>query len=259
MSFLRDLANVWSDFLPLLRWWDLIDILLVAILVYQAFLILRGTRAFQIVLGLILLFLFFWISDRFEIRTVRAILGSIFENSILILILLFHTEIRRALSQFGKTSFFSTRDLSQASQVFEEIVKSCLSLANKKIGALIVIEREADIMDFVEAGLTIDAEISKEILTSIFIPVSPLHDGAVIIRKGRIFKAGCLLPLSLNPLVSKSLGTRHRAALGITEETDAICIVISEENGSIAFAAHGKITHDLDASQLRKILSESFS
>ncbi len=240
----------------MIRFWDLIDIVLVSFLIYQIFLILKGTRAFQIVLSFLILAGLYWLSDRFEIRTVRAILSSIFDNWILILILLFHPEIRRALAQFGKTSWLSTKDTGAMSQTMEELMKSCISLANKKIGALIVIEREADITDFIESGQSIDSELSKELLTSIFLPVSPLHDGAVLIRKGRIDRAGCLLPLSLNPLISKTLGTRHRAALGVTEETDAICLVVSEENGSVSVAGSGKITHDLDAAQLRNYLVE---
>lgn len=247
----------WTDFLEFVRWWDVIDILLVSVLIYQAFLLLKGTRALQTFFALSFLFLLFWFSDRFEIRTVRAILGSLFENWILILILLFHQDIRRALSSFGQTRFFSRQlDLEQG-QVVEEIVRSCVSLANKKIGALLVMERVADVSDFIEAGVDLDAKVSRELLTSIFIPVSPLHDGAVLIRDSRIIKAGGFLPLSLNPLVSKALGTRHRAALGITEETDAVCVVVSEEKGSISYASSGRITHDLESSQLRKMLMES--
>jgi DNA integrity scanning protein DisA with diadenylate cyclase activity len=119
------------------------------------------------------------------------------------------------------------------------------------------VEREADLSDFIEAGEVLDSRVSKDVLTSLFLPVSPLHDGAAVIRKGRIFMAGCFLPLSLNPLISKALGTRHRAALGITEETDAICLVISEEKGSVSFASAGKISHDLEAGQLRKLLTEA--
>lgn len=243
----------------MVRWWDLIDIFLVTVLIYQALSLLRGTRALQIFFALAFLFLLFWFSDRFEIRTVRAILGSLFENWILILILLFHQDIRRALSQFGQTEFFSRFGVNQQGQTVEEVIRSCVSLANKKIGALLVIERVADVSEFIEAGVELDAKVSREILTSIFIPVSPLHDGAVLIRDSRIVKAGGFLPLSLNPLVSKSLGTRHRAALGITEETDAICLVVSEEKGSISYASSGKITHDLEASQLRKLLMEALS
>lgn len=239
------------------RWVDLIDIALVAVIIYQAFVLLKGTRALQTALGLALVFLLFWVAERFEIRTVRAILGSLFENWILILILIFHQDIRRALSQFGKAQFFHIQDNQEQRQVIEELVRSCVSLANKKIGALMVLEREADISEFIEAGEDVDAKLSKEMLTSIFLPVSPLHDGATLIRKARIAKAGCFLPLSLNPLVSKSLGTRHRAALGITEETDALCLVVSEEKGTISFAQSGKIVHDLDSAQLRKTLMKA--
>lgn len=226
-------------------------------MIYQTLLLLKGTRAIQIIVGLALLFVVFWTADRFQLLTLRAALGSIFENWILILILIFHQDIRRALSRMGRTSLFSARSAAESSQIVEEIVRSTTSLANKKIGALMVIVREANIEEFVEAGQEVDAKLTKETLTSIFLPVSPLHDGAVIISGGRIQKAGCFLPLSLNPLVSKSLGTRHRAALGITEETDAICIVVSEEKASISYASNGKITHELDGPQLRKLLMEA--
>jgi len=252
-----DIVQFWREFHPLLRWWDLIDILVVAFFIHQAFQFLKGTRAFQLFLTLSLLFLFFWIAERFQVRTVRAVLGSLFENWVILIVLLFHQDIRRALTQFGTRSFWSKSSKIDQSQVAEELVRAAVSLANKKIGALIVVEREAELSDFIEAGELVDSVLAKDILTSLFLPVSPLHDGAVVIRKGRLFMAGCFLPLSLNPLISKSLGTRHRAALGITEETDAICIVVSEEKGSISYAAHGKITHDLEAGQLRKSLLEA--
>jgi len=252
-----DLLQFWIELIGSVRWWDLVDIFMVSLLIYQAFLLLKGTRALQIFFALSFLFLMYWVSHEFEIRTVRAILGSLFDNWILILILLFHQDIRRALSQFGGSSFFSKSVFLEQGQVIEEIVRSCVSLANKKIGALLVIERVADVSEFTEAGVDLDAKVSRELLTSIFLPVSPLHDGAVIIRDSRVVKAGGFLPLSLNPLVSKALGTRHRAALGITEETDAVCIVVSEEKGSLSYASSGKITHDLEASQLRKMLMGS--
>lgn len=257
---LASLGDFFFSYVPIrLRWMDLVDIALVSVLIYQAFLWLKGTRALQTALGLVLIFALFWLSDRFELRAFRAILGSLFENWILIFILIFHQDIRRALSKFGKTSFFNTDASQEQQQVIEELVRSCVSLANKKIGALIVIEREADVSEFIEAGEEVDARLSKEILTSLFLPVSPLHDGATLIRKARVAKAGCFLPLSLNPLISKSLGTRHRAALGITEETDAVCIVVSEEKGSISLSEHGKIVHDLDSAQLRKALTAALS
>jgi len=251
------MLQFWKDYIGVIRLFDVLDIIIVAVLIYQALLLLKGTRALQIFAGLSLLFIFFWLSERFELRTLRAVLGSIFENWILILILLFHQDIRRALSRVGRTSFFRTSSTMNTGQAVEEVVKGVVSLANKKIGALVVLEREADVSDFIEAGVELDAILSKEALTSVFMPVSPLHDGAVIIRHGRLSRAGCFLPLSLNPLVSKTLGTRHRAALGITEETDAVCIVVSEEKGSLSFASSGRITHDLDAPQLRRLLTEA--
>lgn len=253
------LYSFWSDYFALVRWFDVIDILLVAILIYQAFLLLKGTRALQIFIGLSLVFILYWMADRFELRTLRAVLGSIFQDWILILILLFHQDIRRALSKVGKASFFKAPTKFEQGQMVEELIRGLSSLANKKIGALVVLEREADIAEFIEAGVQMDCKLSKEVLSSIFMPVSPLHDGAAVIREGRISIAGCFLPLSLNPLVSRTMGTRHRAALGITEETDAICIVVSEEKGSLSFAVSGKITHDIDAAQLRKMLSELIS
>lgn len=179
-------------------------------------------------------------------------LGFVFNNLFIILILIFQQEIRRALSRMGQTPLFSPLLSSRDGQVIEELIKAVVSLSNRKIGALIVIENRADVLDFVEAGNLLDAQMDRELLTSIFMPVSPLHDGAVIVRKGRIHMAGCFLPLTLNPSVSKAVGTRHRAGVGLTEETDAICVIVSEENGQISLASRGKISHGLDQAQLRK-------
>lgn len=247
---------LFRDFGPTIRWADLVDIVLVTFLIYRLLLFIKGTRAVQILSGLSLLFVIFWIADRFEIRALRTILSNVFDNLFIIFIVIFQNDIRRVFSQVGKRSLIGVKDQVKEGQFIEELVKSCVSLANKKIGALIVLEREADVLDFIESGIIVDATLSKETLTSVFLPVSPMHDGAVLIRKGRIHMAGCFLPLTLNPLISKSMGTRHRAALGITEETDAICIVISEENGSLSFASHGKIVHDIDGAALRKKILE---
>jgi diadenylate cyclase len=201
--------------------------------------------------------LIYSVSFYVEARTTRALLGSVFDNLFIIFIILFQQDIRRVLSQVGKTPFLTKAESFKDGSLIEEIIKSAVSLANKKIGALMVIERQADVSDFIESGIVVDSHLSKEVLTSIFLPVSPLHDGAVVIRKGRIYMAGCFLPLTLNTMASKSFGTRHRAALGITEETDAICIVVSEENGSISMASGGRIVHSVDGNQLRKLLLEA--
>jgi len=246
-----------SELFRFLRWADILDILIVSFIVYRVALLIKGTRTSQILMGLVFLFLIFWGATKLEIRTVRAVLGYLFDNLFIILVLIFQQEIRRALSQIGQTSFFASVSGTKEGKTVEEVTKSATSLANKKIGALIVLENRADVMDFVEPGTLMDSNLDREILTSIFMPVSPLHDGAVIIRKGRIHMAGCFLPLTLNPSVSKAVGTRHRAAIGLTEETDAVCVVISEENGGVSVAVNGKITHNLDSTQLRKSLIEA--
>lgn len=240
-----------------IRWGDLLDILIVAFIVYRLLLLIKGTRTAQILIGLIFLFLVYWVANRLEIRTVRAVLGYLFDNLFIILVLIFQQEIRRALSQVGQTPLFAASSGMKEGQVIEEIVKSAVTLSNKKIGAIMVIENRADVLDFVEPGTLVDGNLDRDLLTSIFMPVCPLHDGAVIVRNGRIHMAGCFLPLTLNPAVSKSVGTRHRAAVGLTEETDAVCVVISEENGGVSVAAHGKMTHNLDANQLRKVILDS--
>lgn len=246
-----------GEMIPQFRLLDAIDILLVAVIFYRSLLLIKGTKTVQILLNLGLLALLYWVSIRVEARTTRAFLGGVFDNAFIIFIILFQQDIRRVLSQVGRAPFLLRSDSSKDGTLIEELIKSAVSLANKKIGALIVIEKQAEVSDFVESGVPIDSQVSKEMLTSIFLPVSPLHDGAVVIRKGRIHMASCFLPLTLNAMTSKSIGTRHRAAIGLTEETDAVCLVISEENGSVSVASSGRIVHNLDAAQLRKVLLES--
>ncbi len=254
--FSQTINSLLHDLAPVFRFWDLVDILLVAFIAYRVLLFLKGTRAIQILVTLGGLFLLFWVSEQFEVRTFRAILGKLFDNLFIIFIVLFQNDLRRAFSQLSHTPFFSNSNSLKDSYLIEELIKSCVSLSNKKIGALIVIERQADVLDFVEPGILVDSLLSKELLTSIFLPVSPVHDGAVLIRKGRVHMAGCFLPLTLNPMSSKTVGTRHRAAVGLTEETDALCIVVSEETGAISLASRGRIAHTLDPAQLRKSLLE---
>ncbi len=257
MQGFESLWQMGLSVIPALRIWDLIDIAIVAFIVYRSLLLIKGTRTVQILVALGVLALVYSISNYVEARTTRALLASIFDNLFIIFIILFQQDIRRVLSQVGRTPFLTRSDSTKDANLIEELIKSSVSLANKKIGALIVIERMADVSDFIESGVSVDSQLSKEVLTSIFLPVSPLHDGAVIIRKGRISMAGCFLPLTLNTMASKQFGTRHRAALGITEETDAICLVVSEENGAVSVASGGRIIHNLDAAQLRKVLLES--
>jgi diadenylate cyclase len=249
-----DFIGALSDFTSFFRWWDVFDILIVALVIYQVLLLIKGTQTLQIIIGLIFLFVVYWIASQFEMRTLQSMFGNIFDNFLIILILLFHAEIRRGLSSVGRAPFFKSSEKSAETKTIEELVKSCVSFSNKKIGVLVVVERQANVLDFIEAGTMIDSQLSRDVLTSIFMPVSPLHDGAVLVRRGRVHMARCFLPLTINPNVSKAVGTRHRAAIGLTEETDALCIIVSEENGTISLAQEGKIMHNLDQAQLRKRL-----
>ena len=199
-----------------------------------------------------------WLSNvrDFELFSTHWILRSFFNNLPLIIIVLFQSEIRKALTQLGKGPFFSNIPKYAETELIEELVRTCISLANKKIGALIVIERKADLTNFLETGIVLDAKVSRELITSVFLPISPIHDGAIIIRKGKISKAGSFLPLTIDPKISKTYGTRHRAAIGLTEEVDAVVIVISEEKGTVTVAVGGKISKPLDSIALRKMITE---
>lgn len=242
-----------------LRLWDLVDILLVAFVIYRIFLLIKGTRALQMLVGLAILVITYVVSQVFELFTLHWILNAFLSSIILVVVVLFQNEIRRALAHVGMNPFLSSRE-GQASgaQVIEELMKASVSLANKKIGALIVLERETDLRDYVEEGVRIDGALSKELLLSIFLPYSPIHDGAALVRGGRILWAGCFLPLTTRANVDKDFGTRHRAALGITEETDAVVIVVSEERGAISVVLNGRVTRDLDGATLRRVLLNLF-
>lgn len=240
------------DYLVSLRWQDVLDILLVAFIIYEIILFIRGTRAVQMVAGLGILIVIYFIAREMGLQTLHWLLGTFLSSIFLVVVIVFQDDIRRALMQVGRTPFL--RVDTATLQVLEEVVRSAVSLSNKGIGGLIALEREAGLKDYLESGILIDARVSREILLSIFYPTSPIHDGAVIIRNGRLSHAGCFLPLSTNPFLSKKLGTRHRAAIGLTEHTDAVAVVISEETGTISVAIDGKITRDLDAATLRNLL-----
>ncbi|NOY63898.1 MAG: TIGR00159 family protein [Nitrospirae bacterium] len=242
-----------------LRWQDLLDILIVAFIIYRLLLIIKGTRAVQMLIGLGVLLVVLLISDILRLHTLYWIIQSFWAQVVLALIILFQPEIRKALAHMGETPFF--QPLASASELksFDEIVRAAISLASRKIGALIVIEREDSLNDFVEIGTPLDAKVTKEILLSIFHPTSPIHDGAVIIREERIVAAGCFLPITLRSDLDRSLGTRHRAAIAITEETDAVVIIISEEKGLISIAYEGKLEGPMDMGTLRDVLTSLFT
>jgi diadenylate cyclase len=185
--------------------------------------------------------------------TLNWLLTNVINYLVLIIIILFQHDIRRALTQVGRNPFLAQGNV-EAPTIIEEIVMACVLMANRRTGALLAIERRTGLNNYLEIGVNLDAEISKELLQSIFSPRTPLHDGAVIIQHGRVAAAGCFLPLTMNEDIPQTLGTRHRAALGLTEETDAVVIVVSEETGTISLVVEGEITHNLDAKALRSEL-----
>jgi uncharacterized protein (TIGR00159 family) len=232
--------------------WDTLDILLVAAAVYWLLLLIKGTRAAQMTLGLLVLVLLYLLIERLELPTLGLLLDNFFRWGVLIVIVIFQADIRRALSRVGKGFF--TAGPRQKALAIEEVVRACQSLAQRRVGSLIVIERELSLEEYLELGTGLDAELTRDLLIAIFLPYSPLHDGAVLIRQSRIAAAGCILPLALRNNLPSTLGTRHRAAIGIAEETDAIAVVVSEETGRMSLVVGGEISEDLEGSMLRQAL-----
>jgi len=236
--------------------WDLADITLVALVLYYVLLLIRGTRAMQMGIGLVFVFVIYQFAKRMGLITLYTMLDTLLTSLVLIIVVIFQHDIRRALMRFGQRPWFTAIRAEVEEQVVDEVVKAATALANKRIGGLIAFEREAILEQFIEPGTRLDAAVSKELLFSIFIPSfeNPMHDGAVIIRDGRIWQAGTFLPLTASPKLDRTLGTRHRAAVGLSEETDAVVVVISEERGAISLCFNGNIARNLDAASLRKTL-----
>lgn len=243
------------DILKNFTWLDFLDIILVAFLIYRIILLLKGTKMIRLLTGFAILLILYLVARISGMAAFSKILDNLVGSIILIIVIIYQHEIRRALFAFGKRRSVTDQP-EEVPQLIEELAMAADALAGKKIGALIVLEGEMDIDNFVEVGTEIDAKVTCELITSIFLPYSPIHDGAVIIRNGKLTKAGCFLPLTRNPLISKALGTRHRAAIGLAERTDAVVIVVSEETGKISIAADGRITYDVDIISLRKTLKK---
>ncbi len=248
--------NFWLIFFNI-RWQDVVDILVVAFIIYQIFLLIKGTRAVQILIGLAVIFLAFLIARKVELLTLHWILNSFLSSVILVIIILFKTEIRRVLAQVGRSPFVRTP--AETLQTIEEIIKAAVYLSSHLTGALIVMERQTGLNDYVRTGTLIDARVSWELLVSIFHTQSPIHDGAVIIQNSKVTAAGCYLPLTRNTKVSKSFGSRHRAALGLTDEADSAIVVVSEETGRISVAINGRFTRGLDSTTLKRVLQTLFA
>jgi len=249
-AWLADLwTTLWENFDP---WRDLADIAVVAFCIYWLLMRIRGTRAAQVALGLLILVLAWRVSDLLQLATMGFLLDRFLSSGLLILIVIFQGDIRRALSRVGRGLFSPSS--AEDPHTIAEIVRTAQGLAQRGLGALLVIERNEQTDEFIEGGTRVDAEISRELLLALFQSRSPLHDGAVVVRRGRVISAGVILPLAVRGDLPAELGTRHRAAMGLTEECDALVVVLSEETGRISLVFGGELHEDLDPASLRRAL-----
>lgn len=240
---------------------DIIDILIVSYVIYKGIMLVQGTRAVQLLKGIVVIVLIWLLSVWFSLNTLNWLMNEMITVGVLAVIVIFQPELRRALEQLGRGRLFtrgnSTEVDAEFSQHIAEVIKAVNFLSRRKIGALIVFERQTGLSEYIESGIEMKARISSELLINIFIPNTPLHDGAVIVRHQQIMAGGCYLPLSENPFISKELGTRHRAAIGLSEVSDAICVVVSEETGQISLAINGQVVRDIkDESLISKLHEE---
>lgn len=245
-----------------LRFTDLIDILLVSFAIYKALVFIRDTRTMHLVKGLLVFVIIMQVSYMLDLHTIHYLLSNILQVGILAILIVFQPEFRRGLEQIGRTSmgkwfnFEEQKNTQEKTQTIAEIAKSCQYMSKRRIGALIIIEREIKLNDIIETGIKLNADVSSELLVNIFIPKTPLHDGAVIVRENKISAAACFLPLSQNPNLSKELGTRHRAGLGMSEESDAVVVIVSEETGNISIAVNGELNVNTNGELLAKNLTK---
>jgi diadenylate cyclase len=240
---------------------DIADMAIVAFVFYKLYMLIRETRAEQLIKGILVLLVATQISEWLQLHVLNWILRNTMTVGLIALLIVFQPELRRALEYIGRTKFFTKSivdiQFEEIKAVVEEVTEAAGSLSRQKIGALIVIEKNTGINEVVETGTIINGKVSIGLLINIFMPNTPLHDGAVIIRRNEVLAAGCFLPLTENASLSKELGTRHRAGLGITERSDAVVVIVSEETGVISVAENGKLTRFLDVNTLRSRLMES--
>ncbi|HVN97232.1 MAG TPA: diadenylate cyclase CdaA [Syntrophorhabdaceae bacterium] len=244
----------WQDATDILR--DVIDILIVSFIIYRTFLLIKGTRAIQLILGLVIVMFVFALAKQFGLFTIGWIFNSFVSSIIFVIVVIFQDDIRRLLLALGRSPFFKKITYVQETLFYDELVNACVVMAKRRTGSLIVIEREVGLEEFMEVGVRFDAEVNTELIVSVFQHGSPIHDGAMIIREGRIKAAGCVLPLTSNDEVDKSFGTRHRAGMGITEVTDAVALIVSEERGVVSYTYRGEIFPNVSGDELKKVLRE---
>ncbi|UVI29771.1 diadenylate cyclase CdaA [Paenibacillus spongiae] len=252
MNYFADLT--WKQWIK-----DIVDIAIVSYIIYKLFVLVRGTRAVQLLKGIFVLVGTWAISTWFNLYTLKWLMNQMFTFGVVTVLIIFQPELRRALEQLGRGKLFSRSSVVErdVSDRISEIIKSINYMAKRKIGALIVFERDTGLSDYIESGIQMESIVSSELLINIFIPNTPLHDGAVIVRGNQIMAAGCYLPLSENPFISKELGTRHRAGIGVTEVCDAVSIIVSEETGQVSLAVGGMIVRDIkEESLISKLFEE---
>jgi diadenylate cyclase len=240
---------------PPMGWWDLVDIAIVSFLVYEFLKLIRGTRAVQMGVGTLFIVAMFYISRLAPLQTVNWLIRNMGFYLAFAAIVIFQSDIRRALAHFGQAPFFRYFNRQEAAdETIEEVVVAATMLSSQKVGAIIAVEREIGLRNYIESGIPLDAMLTYDLLVTIFHPGSALHDGAVIIQENRVAAAACFLPLTVNPQISRELGTRHRAAIGLTEEGDAVAVIVSEETGFISVAIDGRIDRRLSPEDLRSRL-----
>jgi diadenylate cyclase len=237
---------------------SILDIVLVAVIIYEFLALIKGTRAALMLVGVAALGLAFYLSRLGELTTLNWMISTLLPYAVFALIVIFQAEIRQVLARLGRRLTLS-RSSSTEGDVYDDIVLASNLFSQNQTGALIVIEREVGLRTYIESGVPLDAKLSYDLLATVFRPSAPLHDGAVIVQGDRIAAAACFLPLSMNPVLSTQMGTRHRAGIGVTEETDAIAVIVSEETGAVSLAVGGKIDRDLTIEQLREHLGQLLS
>ncbi|WP_025691963.1 diadenylate cyclase CdaA [Paenibacillus zanthoxyli] len=251
MSYFTDLT--WKDSIK-----DIIDILIVSYIIYKVLNMVRGTRAIQLLKGILVLIVIWAFSTLFDLYTLKWLMNQMFTFGVLAVFIIFQPELRRGLEQLGRGKFFgrTAENDEEVSKLIGEVIKAVNYLARRRIGALIVFERATGLNEYKESGIQMNSIVSSELLINIFIPNTPLHDGALIMQSNQIAAAACYLPLSENPFISKELGTRHRAGIGVTEVTDAVSVIVSEETGQISLAINGQVVRDIKEESLISKLYE---
>ncbi|HET9316056.1 MAG TPA: diadenylate cyclase CdaA [Vicinamibacteria bacterium] len=238
-------------------WLDALDILIVAFIIYELLQLIRGTHAVQMALGAMMLVIVYWVSQWADLETVNWLLRTFLPYVVFGIIVVFQAEIRKVLAHLGKTPLLGAFSAQRTDAVIDEVVLAATTLSSQHTGAIVVIEREMGLRTYIETGIALDAIVTYDLLVNIFSPGTPLHDGAAVIQGNRVAAAACFLPLTVNPELSRQLGSRHRAAIGVTEDTDALAVVVSEETGTISLVSGGRIRRELDARSLKQALLDA--